>query len=268
MADWMDRLKDEESKKRDAENERRRAEAARTSQAAHVIATHLRPRFEPRAASVQSSLGLQIRVSTAGYEIRVEEVVPDSKKSSLWSYSYFEVTIFVKEKETTTSVSIEGRHGPGNELPPNWAGSYNDWHGEPWYIKGEAQRDEILSDADCDKLFEWLARSIVQQRLGDPPTLDLVKRDSSRFCFIATAVYHSDSAPAVIQLKRFRDDVLNRTRTGRICVGFYELSSPPVAKLIARYPSLARGLRPALDKLARSLARASTHGRKPRSRSD
>lgn len=59
-------------------------------------------------------------------------------------------------------------------------------------------------------------------------------------CFIATAACGDPSAPEVIMLSSFRDDVLLHRRTGRAFIRLYYLLSPPLAALISRSRWLRR----------------------------
>jgi uncharacterized repeat protein (TIGR01451 family) len=60
-------------------------------------------------------------------------------------------------------------------------------------------------------------------------------------CFIATAIYGSDSHPYIKTLREFRDDVLMRSAWGKELVDFYYRHSPPVACFIEEH-DLARKL--------------------------
>ncbi len=51
-------------------------------------------------------------------------------------------------------------------------------------------------------------------------------------CFIATAVYGSYSAPEVITLRKFRDEMLLSSVIGQLLVKFYYQISPPVAHFL------------------------------------
>jgi predicted amidophosphoribosyltransferase len=52
-------------------------------------------------------------------------------------------------------------------------------------------------------------------------------------CFIATAVYGSDTMPDVVLLREFRDTILVRSRLGRMIVNTYYYLSPPLARVIS-----------------------------------
>lgn len=54
-------------------------------------------------------------------------------------------------------------------------------------------------------------------------------------CFIATAVYGTESASEVMFLKGFRDDVLLSSAWGEIIVKIYYQISPPISKLISKH---------------------------------
>jgi hypothetical protein len=62
-------------------------------------------------------------------------------------------------------------------------------------------------------------------------------------CFIATAVYGSDTAQEIDLLRKFRDAVLMPNRLGAALVSLYYDVSPPVAGVIARHDSLRTVLR-------------------------
>lgn len=66
---------------------------------------------------------------------------------------------------------------------------------------------------------------------------EIASTDSSK-CFIATAACGSESAPDVIVLRRFRDEVLRRNCAGRAFISAYELCAPMPARIIADSPVL------------------------------
>ncbi len=57
-------------------------------------------------------------------------------------------------------------------------------------------------------------------------------------CFIATACYGDYDAAEVLVLRRYRDDVLQQTKTGRLLISLYYHISPSLARLIQRKASL------------------------------
>ena len=62
-------------------------------------------------------------------------------------------------------------------------------------------------------------------------------------CFIATAVYGTDTAEEISVLREFRDVVLVPDRAGAAFVSLYYRLSPPVAEVIARHEFLRTALR-------------------------
>lgn len=76
----------------------------------------------------------------------------------------------------------------------------------------------------------------------------------SRSCFIATAAYGDIDAPEVDQLRAFRDRSLLTNPLGRGLVKVYYRVSPPIARLIARKPTLRMATRKVLDLVRRRAA--------------
>lgn len=71
-------------------------------------------------------------------------------------------------------------------------------------------------------------------------------------CFVASAVYGPD-AWQTNRLRRFRDEVLTPTVSGRLLTRAYYLLSPPFAHLARRAGPVRAVARRALDALIRSL---------------
>ncbi|KOR31085.1 hypothetical protein TI04_02625 [Achromatium sp. WMS2] len=59
-------------------------------------------------------------------------------------------------------------------------------------------------------------------------------------CFIATAAMGDYEHPNVIELRRFRDDYLNKHWYGQQFIATYYRLSPPLARIIARYAILRK----------------------------
>ena len=57
-------------------------------------------------------------------------------------------------------------------------------------------------------------------------------------CFIATTVYESYSAPEVLTLREFRDEVLLLSKVGQIIIKIYYFISPSLAKYLAKKDKL------------------------------
>lgn len=61
---------------------------------------------------------------------------------------------------------------------------------------------------------------------------------NSTECFIATATYGSSFAPEVIIFRQFRDEMLIKSKVGKLFVNIYYSLSPPFAGLITKNPLL------------------------------
>jgi flagellar hook assembly protein FlgD len=76
-----------------------------------------------------------------------------------------------------------------------------------------------------------------------PPPVDKKIVVSSPQCFIATAVYGSETAAELDTLRAFRDKVLMQNALGRMFVNFYYAVSPPLADFIAQHETLRTAIR-------------------------
>ena len=69
---------------------------------------------------------------------------------------------------------------------------------------------------------------------ANKPLDELTKNKSKKGgCFIATAVYGSYSAPEVKVLRKFRDDILQKSIIGKKFIELYYFLSPSIAKFIS-----------------------------------
>ena len=91
-----------------------------------------------------------------------------------------------------------------------------------------------------------------------PLGVDLGSGSSVGACFIATAAYGSAMHPRVVELRRFRDQVLMTTPAGRTLVAFYYRHSPPLASYIAERPAARTAVRIALWPVVAFVARPGT----------
>jgi len=81
------------------------------------------------------------------------------------------------------------------------------------------------------------------------------------FCFIANAAFQDPKHPVVQDLRYVRDEVLNRTRSGRRFVAFYYRHSPRIAAAMASRPMLRAGARYVLTPIAVTVRGARATGR-------
>jgi hypothetical protein len=96
--------------------------------------------------------------------------------------------------------------------------------GELHYIINNFQDDEVY----------LLARQM-KDEIENPP--------KKGRCFVATAAYGSALAPEVVLLSRFRDDVLLRSKGGKLLVALYYFVAPSLAAVIARSEFLRATIR-------------------------
>lgn len=74
-------------------------------------------------------------------------------------------------------------------------------------------------------------------------------------CFVATAVFEDDAAPAVMVLREWRDTQLVRHWPGRLFIAAYALIGPALAVLPRHSAGLRRILKRGLNRFAQFLAR-------------
>lgn len=92
-------------------------------------------------------------------------------------------------------------------------------------------------------------RTSGQQRSGQSPDL----------CFVASAIFCGSDVPQVATLRRYRDEVMARSPTGRLFVRAYRQVGPFLARVVLRHPSTRRYLRPMLDRIARRVQKQLQH---------
>lgn len=70
---------------------------------------------------------------------------------------------------------------------------------------------------------------------------------SSGGCYIATMAYGSYEHPQVLELRKFRDEILAKSISGRIFIGFYYLISPKLVELLKNQNNVNALIRKALN---------------------
>jgi hypothetical protein len=86
----------------------------------------------------------------------------------------------------------------------------------------------------ADQPMNWICTACQQRYFSKATT-------GKRGCFIATACCGSPDSPVVMELTRFRDDVLIHFWLGRRIVALYYRLSPPIAQFLSRN-SVARAM--------------------------
>ena len=74
------------------------------------------------------------------------------------------------------------------------------------------------------------------------------KTTKSEGCYIATAVYGSYDALEVIELRKFRDNVLKKSISGRLFISTYYSISPYIATKLKGHYKINNIIRGILDK--------------------
>ena len=118
----------------------------------------------------------------------------------------------------------------------------------------------LLEQGKAKDALPWLEKALeINPAIeGGPVSLARAKEEAKKGsgCFIATAVYGSPDAPAVLELRRFRDERLLHSAWGQLFVRLYYACSPPVAGWLRSRPGVARCVRSAcLDPFVRFLLR-------------
>jgi uncharacterized protein YkwD len=99
---------------------------------------------------------------------------------------------------------------------------------------------------------------------GDPDRDD--DEDSGGGCFVATAAYGDRLHPDVVDLRRFRDEILVDHAAGRSFIRIYQLIGQRLARLVKPHRASGRAARAMLAPLARAARRAADRCRERRSR--
>jgi hypothetical protein len=108
--------------------------------------------------------------------------------------------------------------------------SYNDIYEHGYNMLFDDEKiNHLLRNLCCNKPWDT-------DIVPPPPVQSPEPPKKTGGCFIATAVYGSESAPDVILLRSYREAVLLPSRIGNLFVVTYYLFSPPLARFIASKP--------------------------------
>lgn len=105
-----------------------------------------------------------------------------------------------------------------------------------FHDKGREVKLDVIVDSFYVNTFREFLRVNWTPNVPEKPKVE--KPVDNGFCFIATACYSDYDHPIVYQLRRFRDDFLQRKDWGKSFVNFYYRYSPILAKVIANNKSL------------------------------
>jgi hypothetical protein len=84
---------------------------------------------------------------------------------------------------------------------------------------------------------EYIGKGMTSEEADRAAETD-ARKETSGGCFVATACYGSSDAPQVIILKRWRDERLSQSLSGRLFVKGYYLVSPHAVPVVERFPLL------------------------------
>ena len=118
-------------------------------------------------------------------------------------------------------------------------------HGERVSVEQQAYRDV---GTKTHAVLHQRAKTFHNRPNPPSPVADPVIRNRKGPCFIATVMYGYDD-PRTQHLRRFRDQVLRRTASGRRCIGFYYRHAPTLAHWLKGHRRVAMLVRMVLDGL-------------------
>jgi len=110
---------------------------------------------------------------------------------------------------------------------PTSKGSYRWTYGHKIITTTNGKKAVLSIDFD-EKEEEEYFLSNFNATLIDTPS----KTEPKKACFVATACYGEYEAPEVLILRKYRDNVLLKSKFGKLLVKFYYFVSPPFATLI------------------------------------
>ncbi len=107
---------------------------------------------------------------------------------------------------------------------------------------------------DCSR-WDNLVNGILEEQKEEEKAASISQKQESQQssqkegCYIATAVYGSYDAPEVLILRKFRDNVLKKSRGGRMFIKIYYTLSPGLAEKLKDYTFINNKVRAILDRM-------------------
>ncbi len=123
------------------------------------------------------------------------------------------------------------------------------------FILSETSKETIVTYKESIIDAQLMESSPYTQEMRIEATLKNLKYQSefdSR-CFIATAVYESSEAPEVIELRKYRDNVLMENLAGHLFVKVYYAVSPSISEILEKNRHLKRVGRVFLDRIVKRI---------------
>ena len=102
----------------------------------------------------------------------------------------------------------------------------------------------VCAAVDCSRWDKLV--SLVKKQEEEENAASNSKKEG---CYIATAVYGSYDAPEVLVLRKFRDNVLKKSRGGRMFIKIYYALSPGLAEKLKDYTFINNKVRVILNRM-------------------
>lgn len=117
-------------------------------------------------------------------------------------------------------------------------------------IKPDYIQKRVLEAIDAAKNPVRVAHSCANQKTRQPKTAP-----AKSGCYIATCVYGSYECPQVQILRKYRDEKLLKTTTGKVFVKTYYAASPTLVKMFGRYGWFKKPWKIVLDMAVQRLSK-------------
>ena len=112
---------------------------------------------------------------------------------------------------------------------------------------------------DCSR-WDNLVNGILEEQKEEEKAASISQKQDSQQSsqkegwYIATAVYGSYDAPEVLILRKFRDNVLKKSRRGRMFIKIYYTLSPGLADRLKNHAFINAKVRGVLDQIVKNLS--------------